>query len=438
MTDHKGLTLRNGVWLAFWNFQGKRKYKSTGETDLEKAKAKREEFMRPYRLKEEKDTIDYFVGRAKRIDSEIEELERKKPGLLVKDAWNAYMASDMRHAPGERTLANYETQWRRLAEWLAENGVTELRETTAELAKRFCAEKLAPLSPASYNMNLTFFRHVFKVLAPAAKTETNPWELLPKKKKREHSRRELTPAELSKILNGTTGEMKTLFMIGVYTGLRLGDAANLKWESADLEKDMISLVPRKTRNSSGRRVFVPIHPALKAHLESLHGERRGLLTPGIAALYARNKGTPLSKAIQKVFKDFGIETQAKDPDHKNKSVEVGFHSLRHSFVSMCANAGVPLVLVQSLVGHSNPATSEHYFHSDIGALKKAIQTLHVEPAEKTDEDEETAKKSVMARLKSIIGDLRKYGLIDYAIETLTRCREDEDDGKDLYEWLDSL
>jgi integrase len=40
---------------------------------------------------------------------------------------------------------------------------------------------------------------------------------------------------------------------------------------------------------------------------------------------------------------------------KRAVVEIGFHSLRHSFVSMCRTSNVPLAVVESIVGHSNPA-----------------------------------------------------------------------------------
>ncbi len=34
--------------------------------------------------------------------------------------------------------------------------------------------------------------------------------------------------------------------------------------------------------------------------------------------------------------------------------------MRYTFVSVCAKAGVPAILVQSIVGHGNPAMTAHY------------------------------------------------------------------------------
>jgi len=44
-----------------------------------------------------------------------------------------------------------------------------------------------------------------------------------------NSRRELTIEELRRVCNAATGELRTLLAIGTYTGLRLGDAATLRW-----------------------------------------------------------------------------------------------------------------------------------------------------------------------------------------------------------------
>jgi hypothetical protein len=41
---------------------------------------------------------------------------------------------------------------------------------------------------------------------------------------------------------------------------------------------------------------------------------------------------------------------------------VGFHSLRHTWVSMHAAAGTPGAVIQASVGHANPAMTAHYTH----------------------------------------------------------------------------
>lgn len=60
---------------------------------------------------------------------------------------------------------------------------------------------------------------------------------------------------------------------------------------------------------------------------------------------------------------------------KRAVVEVGFHSLRHSFVSMCRGANAPLSVVEAIVGHSNPAMTRHYTHTGEAAALAAVSAL---------------------------------------------------------------
>ncbi|MBQ3097841.1 MAG: tyrosine-type recombinase/integrase, partial [Kiritimatiellae bacterium] len=52
-----------------------------------------------------------------------------------------------------------------------------------------------------------------------------------------------------------------------------------------------------------------------------------------------------------------------------------FHSLRHTFVSFSANAGVPLPVVSSIVGHTSTAMTRHYYHENEETLRRAVSSV---------------------------------------------------------------
>ncbi len=54
---------------------------------------------------------------------------------------------------------------------------------------------------------------------------------------------------------------------------------------------------------------------------------------------------------------------------------LSFHSLRHSFSSAMANAGVAEELRMKLVGHSNREVHAKYTHHELKASQQAISTL---------------------------------------------------------------
>ena len=69
----------------------------------------------------------------------------------------------------------------------------------------------------------------------------------------------------------------------------------------------------------------------------------------------------------------GKDGKSKSVHTGNRAVlEVGFHSLRHTYVSLHAESGTPAGIIQANVGHSNPAMTRHYTHvSETAALEYA-------------------------------------------------------------------
>ena len=56
-------------------------------------------------------------------------------------------------------------------------------------------------------------------------------------------------------------------------------------------------------------------------------------------------------------------------------MDVSFHSLRHTAVSLMKDAGVPDAVVMELVGHESSAMSHRYTHVGKESLAKAAAAL---------------------------------------------------------------
>ena len=85
-------------------------------------------------------------------------------------------------------------------------------------------------------------------------------------------------------------------------------------------------------------------------------------------------------------------------------VEVGFHSLRHTFVSLCRANNAPLSVVESIVGHSSPAMTQHYTHTGelaagqaVAALPTVVGTVTTMPAEVENEP-----RKILSKLRPLI------------------------------------
>ena len=391
------LERRGNKWLARWYVytpQGKRIRKSqTIDADsIADARARLNELTEGNALITREKLLERTQKELEGVSAALKDWEDSLPVLSISNAWTAYKKNANRPDTGERTLKDYEGYYFGLVEWLKENfpDAQELRDITRTEADAFAKYLRNNRSAGTHNKRIVFFRHFWRTLSddtgkdPQAKDPTelpakltcNPWEKIQKREANTHTRRELSTDELVRVCAPLTGEMQLLFAIGIYTGLRLGDCALLTWSNVDLNHNHITTVPHKTkRHAHGKHIMIPIHSELAAILEGTPPNKRtGFVMPETAAAYKREPSI-LTNRIQAHFRACGIQTAHKRDGDTRATVDVGFHSLRHTFVSLSANAGAPLAIVQAIVGHSNPAMTRHYFHGSETALRGAVAAL---------------------------------------------------------------
>ena len=371
------LERKGRVWRARWTVDGKTYTKTTGTSDRREAEKILAEIVAPFAAKSDAERLENLAVKIEGRKAEIRRYEDSKPALALADGFEAYRRSRERPDTGAATLDMYESQYNRLVRWAADNApdAKEMRNFTRSTAESFATYLAGELSPNSFNKYITLFRRMWDVLAEEGRMTENPWTKIRHMALATHTRRELTVEELARVCGSVTGEMRLLFAVGIYTGLRLGDCAMLEWGAIDLARNRIMTIPRKTaRHANGKPVVIPLHPTLAALLAEIPPDARtGYLLPDLAAMYEHDSGM-ISNRIQAVFTRAGIRTQTT-ADGERARVDVGFHSLRHTFVSLSANAGAPLAVVQAIVGHSNPAMTRHYFHESEAALQSAVSAL---------------------------------------------------------------
>ena len=375
---HGGLYKRPGspIYYARWTVKGKTYKLSTGKTKKRDAETRLAELMRPYLLADEQALAKSVASHIADTGTEIQKIEEEKAGdLRLADAWMAYKGAKNRPDTGAATLHQYELQFAAFEDWASKRkpALSLLREVGDKEAADFVTHlERMKRTPNTINKYLNLLQLVWRVLAKSARLSGNPWADIQRKKLDPVGRRELTLAELKTICGAATGELATLLALGLFTGMRLGDCCTLRWGEADLERRVILKDTRKT----GKAVQIPIHAELLAMLKQAEAERAGeYVLPDYSAAYLKRNQTVVAR-IQKHFTDCGIVTAAPERKQRmRRGVEVGFHSLRHSFVSLCANAGVPLAAVQAIVGHSSPAMTRHYSHLGIEAARGAVAAL---------------------------------------------------------------
>ena len=227
------------------------------------------------------------------------------------------------------------------------------------------------LSPRSIRLYQMVCAEVFTLLAKDAGLQDNPFSSVRRVKSDAETREAFTAEELKLIYDNLDDFTRPLFMMAVWTGLREGDICTLKWSDVDLESRLITRETRKT----GAEVQIPISKPLFSLLTATPRTDSEYVFPHHAQMYLTNS-SGVSYRVKQFLEGLGIQTTRK-PEGRTRAISVkDLHSCRHTFCYFAGIAGIPLTVVQSIVGHMSPEMTKHYMaHASIEDKRRAMEQL---------------------------------------------------------------
>ncbi|MGK9476699.1 tyrosine-type recombinase/integrase [Melioribacter sp. OK-6-Me] len=176
----------------------------------------------------------------------------------------------------------------------------------------------------------------------------------------------ISESELILILNNTQMQlMKDIFTTAFYTGMRLGELVNMKWNWIDFTENIITVKNSSEFNSKNKRErIIPIHQKVQTILKN----RYQLGKFEDALVFSRYEGIKLNEDfVSKQFKKAVRAAKLNDKIH--------FHTIRHSFASALVQRGISLYAVKELLGHGNIKTTQIYSHLQKDNLREAVNLL---------------------------------------------------------------
>ena len=190
----------------------------------------------------------------------------------------------------------------------------------------------------------------------------------------ESSERDIfSPTQVAQLLAaaGPKSDWFTLILLGYFTGQRLGDCAALEWKNVDMKGRVIHFKQLKT----GKKVQVPMSEDLLEHLNFLaEFVDSKFVCPELAERGSAG-AHGLSESFGRIVKRAGIDSQKIKGKGKIHFNRLTFHSLRHSFNTTMAEAGVSQEIRMKLTGHSSIGINDRYTHSSIKPLEDAISVF---------------------------------------------------------------
>lgn len=245
-------------------------------------------------------------------------------------------------------------------------GALRIDEIDTAAIDSFAAEKIrAELRPKTVNNILSILRTCLATAADWGIVRSAPrihWRKVP-----EPRYRVLTETEEQALLSAVPdGFWRALIIFFLHTGVRFSEAAAVRWDDLELNRDAPIVhicrggargIPGDTKTGSHRTL--PLTKEVIAELNRLPhlGERifptssGGMMDPASKAKYLHR------------FSDWA-------------NVErFGWHVLRHTFATRMAAAGVPVHVLQRLLGHTSIKMTTRYVHVDQSTLLSTVDII---------------------------------------------------------------
>lgn len=141
----------------------------------------------------------------------------------------------------------------------------------------------------------------------------------------------------------------------IFTGARLREILDAKWDYVDWERGIMFLPDSK----AGRKPLYLSAAVLSLLKELSRVKGNPHIIPGA------KKGAPradLKKPWNAIRRSAGLS-------------DVRIHDLRHTYASIGAGASLGLPVIGKLLGHSQPATTARYAHLDADPMHRAADII---------------------------------------------------------------
>jgi len=320
-------------------------------------------------------------------------LATPKRTLELRNAWAVYSKHPDRATPATVSEQNsYEATFSEFARFAGERKC--IGEITPEITDSFAQYmRENNIAVDTHNRKIRRLKKIFDVLKEYRDSE-NPFNTksLNRREREEQDNgirrmaftREQEEALLKALEDGkhklmNKQEIRIVYHLGMFTGQRFKDCILLRWDKVNLDRKRIWVKQFKT----GKEVTIPIAPRLlEVMYEAQKWKRDQYVCPNVAERYnkvdaaGKNTGNNLVNIdALRVIRWIGLEPSVDVPGRKKKVTVYGFHSLRHSFASHCAEAGVPKAVVLSILGTNSDIVDKHYTHIGDEAQEKAIMAI---------------------------------------------------------------
>jgi integrase len=185
----------------------------------------------------------------------------------------------------------------------------------------------------------------------------------------------LTSAECVALLDTCSSALRPIVQTALHTGMRRGELLGLAHRDLDFAR--CEILVRAETAKSGRGRVVPMTADLRTALAAL--PRPLPKIDGSDRVFVLADGVPVGRSwLRCCFEDAVLRCEGIPPAKRGA---LRFHDLRHTAASLMVAAGVPILDVARILGHSTLAVTMRYSHFAPESGRRAIDALGAALAE---------------------------------------------------------
>ncbi|BDB02157.1 site-specific tyrosine recombinase/integron integrase [Clostridium botulinum] len=270
----------------------------------------------------------------------------EETGLVASDIeekLQIYLASKKLDGLSIKTLKNYRYNLIIFADHLRKPLGTI---STMDL-RMFLAARCKNMKSTSTNGQISILKSFFGWLTDEEYISKNPAKKLKQTKEPKRLRHAMTEEEIELLRQACKTEReKALIEFLITTGCRLSEVVGINKDDLNWNEMSLNVIGKGNKE---RKVYFSTKAKilLKKYLLARSDENIALFVTSKKP-HGRLGGRSVQREIKKIADRAGI----------NKSIYP--HLFRHSFATSKLNAGMPLPVIQHLMGHENPATTQIY------------------------------------------------------------------------------
>ena len=337
----------------------------------------------------------------------LDGIRTEKTSLTINDLFNLWV--QLKRGLKDNTFSNYKFMYAQFVE--PEFGRTKIVDLKRTDVRAFynCLADERHIKVSTIDNIHTVLHQVLELAVEDDYLRYNPSDNALKELKKAHAyeyikRRALTVPE-QELFEAFLSKSKQyhkwypVFIILLWTGMRVGEATGLRWSDIDLDKGTISVNHTLVYYSRGKKQgcsftintpktkagtrIIPMLPKVREAflMEKSYQESCGIKCTVSIDGYsdfifvnrfggAQHQGT-LNKALRRIIRDCNYAVLDENTNAENAVLLPNFsnHSLRHTFTTRMCEAGVNIKAMQDILGHADAETTMDIYAEATNDLK---------------------------------------------------------------------